>query len=181
MGSSRAVTAPAEPFFFIEKARVSSAVATLRRLLKARLALSSVRGVPEAGELDADAARLFADIEQTALRLGNLAREGGATFDGEILALRNEAGGLWLDYREARDLKPARKKRRRTTAEYVRHYRERRRRGVRHVVQVEVTGDDLAALIERGLLTEAEAADRKSVAEVIEEKLVEFLRGGKKS
>ena len=89
--------------------------------------------------------------------------------------------GLWLDYREARDLKPARKKRRRTTAEYVRHYRERRRRGVRHVVQVEVTGDDLAALIERGLLTEAEAADRKSVAEVIEEKLVEFLRGGKKS
>ena len=161
------------------KRQIDGGIRNMRRLVKVRLTLNAATRVEDkqlVRGLDDEAAELMRDMGALIDALAQLDAQAGIKFDGDLVRLRNLLTETWRDYRDAKAAKPAKLRKSKPSVERVRLMRERRKRGVRHVVQVEISDADLAVLIEAKLLTEDEAADQKSVAEVVEQILPRLLR-----
>lgn len=154
---------------------IRSALDNMRRLVTVRKALARAGARDEVAGIDAEAADLVRDIDQLLISIGRLDAEAGIKFDGEARRLRAARSEIWEEYRAAMDVRPAKRRKAKESSERVRQLRERRKRGVRYVVPIEITDAHLAAFVEHGLLTPEEAADRKSVSEVIDELVADFL------
>lgn len=150
---------------------LSRLTVAMRGLVSVRRSLNKAGRADGLGEIDEQAKALMNDVKRLAATITEINKSEGVRGDDRLarqIAGFNEALD---DYTIARKEKPVKLRKPKPAVERVRLLRERRKRGVRHVVQVEVTDAHLATLVKAGLLTPDEAMDRKSVAEVIEELL----------
>jgi hypothetical protein len=151
---------------------ITDALINLRRLVKVRQTLNvatRIEDVHMVRDIDGDAEQLVRDIGGLIEGATRLDADAGIKFNGDLLRLRNVLAETRRSYQDAKAAKPAKLRKAKPSGERVRLLRERRKRGVRHVVPVEITDAHLQDMIDAGLLTAEEAADRKSVIEVVED------------
>lgn len=131
------------------------------------------------GELTDRLASLRAEIQ----RMEQLASDGdsvAAAATGRLDALRKEAG--WLEAAVDRSesgepVKPSAGHRQPPLSDRAGRLHARRRRGVRHVVHLDIWDHDLEALIAAGELAPTDAADPAKVADAVEDAFDRWLHG----
>ena len=130
--------------------QIDGGIRNMQRLVKVRLTLNAATRVEDrqlVRGLDDEAAELMRDAGAVIDGLAQLDAQAGIKFDGDLVRLRNLLTETWRDYRDSKAAKPAKLRKAKPSGERVRLLRERRKRGVRHIVQIEISDADLAVLI----------------------------------